>query len=126
MTFVDLGELVDVCRATLMSSRHDSIRVAAAVSTTSGAIHTGVQVRSTTCSHCSVCAEPVAVGAALAGGNGGFDACVAMRLDGAPRILSPCGGCREILRDHGFRRVIVAENDNSFITVTPDELQPWS
>ena len=122
----DLSKLVEACRTALMANQHPTVRVAAAVSTTDGRIHTGLQVRSTTCGHCSVCAEPVAIGTALADGVSGFDACVALRLRDAPEVLSPCGACREILRDHGFSRVIVAQTDAGFVTATPDELLPWS
>ena len=122
----DLSELVDACRTALTANRHPTVRVAAAVSTTDGRIHTGLQIRSTTCGHCSVCAEPVAIGTALAVGGFGFDTCVALRLGGTPEILSPCGACREILRDHGFGRVVVARTEAGFVTATPDELLPWS
>lgn len=126
MTGVDLGALVDACRTALLASRYERVRVAAAVSTHSGSIYTGLQVRSVTCGHCSTCAEPVAVGAALGAGADDFDACIALRLNGTPEILSPCGACREVLRDHGFHRVIVAGTTSGLITATPDELLPWS
>lgn len=126
MTGADLGVLVDACRTVLLASRNERVRVAAAVSTRSGSIYTGLQVRSVTCGHCSTCAEPVAIGTALGAGARDFDACVALRLNRAPEILSPCGGCREVLRDHGFRHVIVASADSGLITATPDELLPWS
>ena len=126
MTVVDLGALVDACRTALLASQHESVRVAAAISTRTGQVHTGLQVRSVTCGHCSTCAEPVAIGAALSVGEADFDACVAMRLNGTPEILSPCGACREVLRDHGFRRVIVADTDSGLIIATPDDLLPWS
>lgn len=126
MTAVDLGALVDACRTALLNSRHERVRVAAAISTRSGSIHTGLQVRSVTCGHCSTCAEPVAIGAALGAGDADFDACVALRLNTVPEILSPCGTCREILRDHGFRRIVVAATDSGLTTATPDDLLPWS
>ncbi|OLE22058.1 MAG: hypothetical protein AUG49_20285 [Catenulispora sp. 13_1_20CM_3_70_7] len=126
MTGVDLDALIDACRTALLASRHEHVQVAAAASTCSGGIYTGLQVRSVTCGHCSTCAEPVAIGAALGAGADDFDACVALRLGGTAEILSPCGACREVLRDHGFRRVIVAATDSGLITATPDELLPWS
>lgn len=126
MTGADLDALFDACRTVLLANRHERVKVAAAVSTGSGGIYTGLQVRSVTCSHCSTCAEPVAIGAALSAGVDDFDACVALRFNGTPEILSPCGGCREVLRDHGFRHVIVSAADSGLITATPDELLPWS
>lgn len=123
---IDLSELVNACRTALPANRYPVVKVAAAVSTADGRIYAGLQVRSTTCGHCSVCAEPVAIGAALAAGASAFDACVALCLGDVPEVLSPCGACREILRDHGFARVIVAHADAGFVTATPDELLPWS
>lgn len=121
-----LSELVDACHTALMTNQCSTVRVAAAVSTTDGRIHTGLQVRSTTCGHCSACAEPVAIGTALMAGGSSFDACVALRMGATAEILSPCGACREILRDHGFGRVVVARTGEGFVTATPDELLPWS
>ena len=88
MTGVDLGALVDACRTALLASRYERVRVAAAVSTRGGSIYTGLQVRSVTCGHCSACAEPVAIGAALGAGAVDFDAYVALRLNGPPEILT--------------------------------------
>jgi cytidine deaminase len=58
----------------------------------------------------------------VSAGAADLDTCVAFhRLT----VLSPCGSCREIIRDHGFRHVVVA-CDGELVTVTPDELLPWS
>jgi cytidine deaminase len=44
---------------------------------------------------------------AVGAGAADLDTCVAFhRLTGT--VLSPCGSCREIIRDHGFRHVVVA------------------
>ena len=117
--------LVEACRRALANCRYPQINVAAAVSTTDGRIFAAVQVRSRTCSHCSTCAEPVAIGMALAAGADGFDTCVALHRS-TGTVLSPCGSCRELLRDHGFRHVIVHLADGRPVTATPDELLPWS
>lgn len=120
--------LVRACKDALVRCSHAGVRVAAAVSTLNGTIYTGLQVRSTTCGHCSTCAEPSAISAALAETSGSFDLCVAVRRCGsnAFEVISPCGTCREVLRDHGFRRVAVGMDGEVVITATPDELLPWS
>lgn len=123
----ELARLLEACRTTLRGCTHPSVKVAAAVSDSEGALHTGVQVRSTNCGHCATCAEPVAIGAALAAGAATLVACVAMVRDRTgPRVWSPCGTCREMLRDFGVRTVVVAQTpDGQPITATPDELLPW-
>ncbi|MCK9871871.1 hypothetical protein ABZ249_11180 [Nocardiopsis sp. NPDC006139] len=123
----ELTRLLEACRTTFLTCAHPSVKVAAAVSDSDGAIHNGVQVRSTNCSHCATCAEPVALGAALAAGATALTACVAMVRDHTGiHVWSPCGTCRELLRDLGVRTVVVAQTpDGHPITATPDELLPW-
>jgi cytidine deaminase len=123
----ELARLLEACRTTLLACTHPSVKVAAAVSDSKGAVHTGVQVRSANCGHCATCAEPVAIGAALAAGAATLTACVAMVRDRAgPRVWSPCGTCREMLRDFGVVTVVVAQtSDGHPVTATPDDLLPW-
>ena len=122
----DIPGLVDACRQALLSCTHPAVRVAAAVMDADGVVHTGVQVRSRNCGHCSTCAEPVALGAALTSGAKQLVACVAIvRVDATTRVWSPCGTCRELLRDFGVKTVVVAQTDGGLITATPDELLPW-
>lgn len=123
----ELGRLLETCRSALLSCTHPSVTVAAAVSDTDGTIHRGVQVRSTNCGHCATCAEPVAIGAALVAGATGLVACVAMaRSPTGLRVWSPCGTCRELLRDFGVLAVVIAQTPNGRpITATPDDLLPF-
>lgn len=123
----ELTRLLEACRTTLLASAHPTVTVAAAVSDSTGGIHRGVQVRSTNCGHCGTCAEPVALGAALAAGATSLAACVAMVRDPTgSRVWSPCGTCRELLRDFRVRTVVIGQTpDGHPITATPDELLPW-
>ena len=68
--------------------------VGAALLCGSGRIYVGVCVEST---H-GVCAEPVAVGAAIAAGEIVFTKIVAAGYWG--QVLSPCGNCRQLLLDY--------------------------
>ncbi|MFI0445134.1 hypothetical protein [Actinomadura sp. 6N118] len=121
-----LVSLVATARSALASCRHPGARVAAAVMTLDGQAYTGVQVRSESCSHCSTCAEPVALGAALASAESDIAACVAVvRTETGVRVWSPCGTCRELLRDLRVAQIVVAELEDTIITATPDELLPW-
>ncbi|MFJ9420033.1 hypothetical protein ACIRPT_38645 [Streptomyces sp. NPDC101227] len=122
-----LQALVDSCRQALRHIDPNRVRVAAAVLSREGRIFTAVQVRSRNCSHCSVCAEAVAIGMAFTARA--FDlvaAAAVMRDDDRIAIASPCGGCRELLRDHGVDQVVVSQaEDGTLITARPTDLLPW-
>ena len=89
---------VEAIRRNYVEGRH---HVAAALRAGSGRIYTGVHLESP--GH-DVCAEPVALGSAAAAGERDFACIVAVALrsqrDGQPRVLSPCGVCRELLMCH--------------------------
>ena len=80
--------------------RHE---VGAAVRMRSGAVHLGLHVESSI-GRASICAEGMAIGAALLAGDGEIDTIAAvLRLpDGAWRVVSPCGLCRELISDYGM------------------------
>ena len=90
-----IAAAVEVLRKNYHPLRHS---VGAAVLCASGQIYTGVNVAS---SGYGVCAEPVALGAALTNGERDFIAVVAVcrRGDEYP-VLSPCGNCRQMLLDY--------------------------
>lgn len=122
----DLRALVEACRATLTSCRNDLVKVAAGVIDSNQRIFTAVQVRSRNCNHCSVCAEAIAVGVALGSCSTDLAACVSLvRRGDAITVWSPCGSCRELLRDHNVGHVIVAEEHDELITVPTADLLPW-
>jgi cytidine deaminase len=83
-----------------VEGRHE---VAAAVRMRSGAVHLGLHVESSI-GRASICAEGIAIGAALMAGDGEIDTIAAvLRLpDGAWRVVSPCGLCRELISDYGM------------------------
>ncbi len=87
----------EVIRENYVRGKH---HVGAAVRGASGRIFRGVHLES---SGIDTCAEPVAFGTAAANGERGFQAVVAVTLnDGRePRILSPCGVCRELITFYG-------------------------
>jgi cytidine deaminase len=80
--------------------RHE---VAAALRAASGRVHTGVHLAASA-RRPSVCAEGVALGAALAAeGVLDVEAIVAVQYKpaGVFRLIAPWGDCRELLCDHG-------------------------
>lgn len=132
--------------------------VGAALRTESGEVYTGVNLTTAT-PRASVCAEPIAVGAAVTAGDVGFDTIVSVKYrpetdprateaaaeragggednpertsemeraaDSDPEVvvISPCGVCRELIRDYDpSTRVVVAAEDG-LATVPVTELLP--
>ena len=100
--------------------------VGAALRTDSGEVYTGVNLTAAT-PRASVCAEPIAVGAAVTAGDLDFETIVSVKYspdtslrasesmteNGAEAVvISPCGVCRELIRDYDpTTEVIVKEND---------------
>lgn len=81
--------------------RHERHEVAAAMRTRGGDIHTGLHVAGSA-GRSSICAEGIALGAALTAGEGDIEAVVAVlyRPAGTVRVIAPCGVCRELLYDY--------------------------
>jgi cytidine deaminase len=94
-------ELIEAAKAVIRDNyvpgRH---HVGAAIRGKSGRIFVGVHLESAAI---DVCAEAVALGAAASNGEREYDCIVAVTMAGGgePRVLSPCGACRELLRFYG-------------------------
>jgi cytidine deaminase len=91
--------------------------VAAAIRSRDGRIWTGVHI-GTTVGRLAVCAEAVAYGRAVLEGDGTIETAVAVRHpkpeeeDRELAVVSPCGGCREMIMDHApDARIILKESD---------------
>jgi cytidine deaminase len=129
LTAEDLA-LVEVARA-LIQQRYVENRhhIAAALRTTSGKIHTGLHL-DTYVGRASVCAEAVAVGAAMAAGNGDIAAIVSVRhprpreTNRAIQVVSPCGICREMLADFAPNCRVIVPKDGGLQRVAPLDLLP--
>jgi cytidine deaminase len=101
--------------------------VAAGVRTRDGAVYDGVSLP-TAIGRASICAEPVAIGNAIADGNSHDDiqTCVAVAYPlpahdaDDQRVIPPCGVCREMLADYNPEmRVIVPVTED--LDITSDE-----
>lgn len=92
--------------------------VAAGVRTTDGEVFDGVSLPATI-GRASVCAEPVAVGSAVAAGysHDDIDTCVAVAYPmpyhdaESQRVIPPCGTCRELLADYNEEMRVVVPVD---------------
>jgi cytidine deaminase len=113
-------------RARYIENRH---HIAAALRTRSGRIHTGLHL-DTYVGRASVCAEAVAVGAAMAAGDRDIAAIVSVRhprpseTNKKIRVVSPCGICREMLTDFAPDCRVIVPSDGGLAAVAPAELLP--
>jgi len=114
------GELL--ARADASAARayapYSSFQVGCAVLTRDGSVIEGVNVENAAYP-LGVCAERTAFARAVAEGHrpGDFVA--------AAITASPCGGCRQWLKEMGVERVVFRNGDR-VVTMTPDELLPES
>ncbi|MER5183896.1 cytidine deaminase [Streptomyces sp. NPDC002896] len=78
--------------------RHE---VAAALRTRDGAVHLGVHLEGSA-RRTSICAEGVAMGAALTAGGLDIDTVLAVHFKpaGTVRVIAPCGVCRDLMFDY--------------------------
>ena len=117
--------LIEVAKATINAiPKSDTYSVASAALSTTGQTFTGVNVFHFTG---GPCAELVVLGVAAAAGLPSLSHIVAIGEDGnGGVIMSPCGRCRQVLRDlHSGIRAIV-QKDGVVKSVSIDELLPYA
>ena len=103
--------------------------VAAGVRTSEGSVYEGVSLPASV-GRASMCAEPVAIGAAIADGHqqDELDTCVAVSYpmdhhDATEhRVVPPCGSCRELLADCEAMRVVVPADGGECVVEASDLL----
>jgi cytidine deaminase len=86
--------------------------VGAAIRGRSGRVFAGIHLESNVI---DICAEAIALGIAASNGEREFECIVAVTMaDGkVPRVISPCGACRELVRFYGLDiNVIFLEEGN--------------
>jgi cytidine deaminase len=122
--------LIDTAK-TLIEQRYIENRhhIASAVRGASGRVYTGLHL-DTYVGRASVCAEAVALGQAMAGGETGIEAIVSVRHP-RPReqhqdckVVSPCGVCREMLTDFARGAVVILLQDDAHVRIPVEELLP--
>lgn len=122
--------LVEAARALIreryIENRH---HIAAALRTRSGKIHAGLHL-DTYVGRASVCAEAVAVGAAMAEGDRDIVAIVSVRhprpseANQTIQVVSPCGICREMLTDFAPDCRVIVPVNGSLVRMAPRDLLP--
>ena len=122
--------LIDAAKA-LIEQRYTENRhhIASAVRGASGRVYTGLHL-DTYVGRASVCAEAVALGQAMAGGELAIEAIVSVRHP-RPReqhqdckVVSPCGICREMLTDFAAGSAVILLRDDAHVRIRVEELLP--
>jgi len=124
MTISD-GELLDRAQsaAERSYSPYSHFRVGAAVVTSTGAVFESANIENAAFGS-TVCAETNAITTAAAAGARGVDTVAVSCLDGDP--CTPCGNCRQVMREFGVRRVLMRDGSGRELVMTLDELLPES
>ncbi|KAB5546621.1 hypothetical protein PHYPO_G00074150 [Pangasianodon hypophthalmus] len=106
-------------------SPYSKFRVGAALLTHDGRVFTGCNVENA-CLALGVCAERVAISKAVSEGHREFKA-IAIASDMEDNFISPCGGCRQFMREFGLQwEVYLSKPNGSFIKMTVEQLLPAS
>jgi cytidine deaminase len=102
-----LQELVDLAAEARRNAYapYSKYAVGAALRTRSGQVFAGVNVENAAYPH-TMCAERVAVFAAVTAGEREFEAIAVVTENGGP----PCGGCRQVLAEFGLETVVLLAN----------------
>ncbi len=120
---VETAELIRKARAAQERARapYSGYRVGAAVLTGNGHVFSGCNVESGAFST-TVCAERVAIFAAIAAGEGHFQALAVASGDGA----TPCGSCRQVIYEQcgDIPIFVVGPGDSPPTELTTSQLLP--
>lgn len=117
---------VDFIRLRYVENRH---HIGAAIRGGSGRIYLGLHL-DTYVGRCSVCAEAVALGSALSAGETTIEAVVSVRhprpreQHAQPKVVSPCGICREMLTDFAPGAAIILARPTGLARLPVADLLP--
>ncbi|XP_026205451.1 cytidine deaminase-like [Anabas testudineus] len=104
---------------------YSNFRVGAALLTQDNRVFTGCNVENA-CYNLGVCAERNAMAKAVSEGYKSFKA-IAIASDMTDQFISPCGGCRQFMREFGLKwQVYMTKPNGSYQNKTVDELLPIS
>ncbi|XP_040015045.1 cytidine deaminase b [Xiphias gladius] len=104
---------------------YSKFRVGAALLTPDNSVITGCNVENA-CYNLGLCAERNAISRAVSEGYRTFKA-IAIASDLSDQFISPCGGCRQFMREFGSSwDVYLSKPDGSTLKMTVDELLPVS
>lgn len=118
-TLLDLA----AAAAELSYSPYSNFRVGAAVVTDAGDVVSGANIENAAYG-ASVCAETNAITTAAAGGARRIDVVAVVCLDGD--LCTPCGNCRQVMREFGVQRVVMRTTEGEPRSVPLENLLPES
>jgi len=118
-TLLDLA----AAAAELSYSPYSNFRVGAAVVTDAGVVVSGANIENAAYG-ASVCAETNAITTAAAGGARRIDVVAVVCLDGD--LCTPCGNCRQVMREFGVQRVVMRTTEGEPRSVPLENLLPES
>jgi len=118
-TLLDLA----AAAAELSYSPYSGFRVGAAIVTDSGDVVSGANIENAAYG-ASVCAETNAITSAAAGGARRIDVVAVVCLDGD--LCTPCGNCRQVMREFGVKRVVMRTAEGGSRSVPLEDLLPES
>jgi cytidine deaminase len=104
--------------------------VGAAIRMRSGAVFTGIHVEATI-GRITVCAEAIALGAALSQGERDVDTIVAIAHPHPHEeveeswVTPPCGMCRELIKDYGPEAQVIVQGVSGLEKVPVSDLLPY-
>ncbi len=104
-------------------SPYSHFRVGAVVVTNDGIVVAGANIENAAFG-ASICAEANAITNAVAAGAKSIDTVAVVCLDGAP--CTPCGNCRQIMREFGVDRIILRSEGGDPLVLTLEDLLPMS
>ncbi|XP_053723878.1 cytidine deaminase-like isoform X2 [Synchiropus splendidus] len=105
--------------------RYSDFRVGAALLTSDDLVFTGCNVENA-CNNLGICAERTAIVKAVSDGHRRFKA-IAVASDMKDQFISPCGGCRQFMREFGLNwDVYMSKPDGSFMKMSVSQLLPSS
>lgn len=124
---VDEQKLVEAAKSIRSNAYapYSGYRVGAALIDDNGAVHTGCNVENSAFPE-GVCAEANAIGSMVAAGGKRIVAIAAVGGSGDIEACTPCGGCRQIIREFADpdTRIILIGNDDRVDSYTIDEMLP--
>uniref|UniRef100_A0A8C7HDF8 Cytidine deaminase n=1 Tax=Oncorhynchus kisutch TaxID=8019 RepID=A0A8C7HDF8_ONCKI len=104
---------------------YSKFRVGAALLAHDGTVFTGCNVENASY-NLGLCAERTAIAKAVSGGYRSFKA-IAIASDLEDQFISPCGGCRQFMREFGDHwSVFLSKPDGSYKEMTIEDLLPVS
>ncbi|XP_035596046.1 cytidine deaminase-like isoform X2 [Oncorhynchus keta] len=104
---------------------YSKFRVGAALLAHDGTVFTGCNVENASY-NLGLCAERTAIAKAVSGGYRSFKA-IAIASDLEDQFISPCGGCRQFMREFGDHwSVYLSKPDGSYKEMTVEDLLPVS